>query len=98
MRRILSWFLRPQSNTRRLSRPKRRALQLEGLEDRLVLSTFVVNTFADTIEPGTTSLRKAIGMANNNPGKDTIQLAPGTFQLTRIGGDSSIDDGGDLDI
>src|SRR5262245_37502473 len=98
MRRLLTRLFGHRVNTPRRSRPARRALQLESLEDRLVPSTFVVDTFDDVLLPNKTSLRRAISLANNNPGPDTIQLPPGTFQLTRIGGDSSLDDGGDLDI
>src|SRR5216684_4826120 len=66
---------------------------LEVLEDRTVLSTFVVNTTADTVDAnpgdglaqdsaGNTSLRAAIMEANALHGADTIQLPAGTYFLS----------------
>ncbi len=73
---------------------------LEGLEGRVVLSTFHVNTFLDTATPGPgqVSLRSAIIAANANPSSDTIILPAGTFKLTisPTGGDGSAN--GDLDV
>ena len=80
---------------------------LEGLEGRVVLSTFNVNTFSDTVAvnlktgkdaSGNVSLRSAIMAADANPSSDTIVLPAGTFNLTiaPTGGDGSAS--GDLDI
>ncbi len=79
----------------------------EGLEGRVVLSTFHVNTTLDTVAvnlktgkdaSGNISLRSAIMAADANPKSDTIVLPAGTFTLTipPTGGDGS--DSGDLDI
>ena len=52
-------------------------LRLEQLEDRLVPSTFTVNTLADTVDsdPAVTSLREAITAANSQAGDDTINFS-----------------------
>ena len=89
------------------ARVRRLRPRLEGLEERVVLSTFKVNTFADTVAvnlktgkdaSGNVSLRSAIMAANANPKSDTIILPAGTFDLTipPTGGDGSTN--GDLDI
>src|SRR5207253_8691758 len=60
-------------------------LRLEQLEDRLVPSTFTVNTLADTADAGptVTSLRGAITAANSQPGDDVINFSvTGTINLT----------------
>jgi CSLREA domain-containing protein len=65
---------------RRTSRPR-----LEQLESRFVLSTFTVNTLADTVDadPAVTSLRDAITDANNEPGDNIINFSvTGTINLT----------------
>lgn len=49
-----------------------RSLRVENLEDRMVLSTFVVTSDADS---GAGSLRQAILDANDEPGADTIRFA-----------------------
>ena len=58
-------------------------LSVEHLEDRVVPSTFVVHTLADS---GPDSLRAAITAANANPGADVIRFAgvarSGTISLT----------------
>ncbi len=50
---------------RKQPRPRWRPL-LEAFEDRTLLSTFTVNTLADTVDadPAVTSLREAIADAN----------------------------------
>ena len=47
--------------------------RLERLEDRTVLSPFLVSNLADS---GADSLRQAILDANANPGADVITFAP----------------------
>jgi titin len=58
---------------------------VETLEDRLALSTYVVNTTLDSPNPvnGLLSLRAAITEANQNPGLNTItfNLGPGTHVI-----------------
>src|SRR5262245_49893876 len=82
---------------------------LERLEDRTVLSTFVVNTTADTVDAnpgdglaqdssGNTSLRAAIMEANALAGADTIQVPAGTYFLTIPGANEDAAQTGDLDI
>ena len=90
------------------ARVRRNRAALEVLEGRLVLSTFHVNTFADTLavnptvspkdSSGHISLRSAIQFADANPkSSDTIDLQAGTYNLTRppTGDDGPQD--GDLD-
>jgi hypothetical protein len=75
-------------------RPTLRRPRLEALEGRVVLSTFHVNTLADTVavnpitagkdSTGHISLRSAVQAADANPkASDTIVLPAGTFTLTR---------------
>src|SRR5271157_5741046 len=89
------------------ARVRRLRPTLEGLEGRVVLSTFHVNTTLDTVAvnlktgkdaSGHISLRSAIMAANAKPSSDTIVLPAGTFKLTipPTGGDGSAN--GDLDI
>ena len=58
---------------------RERIARFERLEDRTVLSTFVVTSLAD-IGPGT--LRTAISLANSNPGSDEIEFSvAGTINI-----------------
>jgi hypothetical protein len=69
------------SGSRRVRR-RRDALELEGLEDRLALSTFTVTNLADS---GAGSLRQAIVESNSTPGPNVIHFArglSGTIVLT----------------
>ncbi len=79
---------------------KRRVLEL--LESRRLLTTYLVDTFADNndgnITAGNFSLREAIIAANNNPGEDTIRLPDGTYNLTISGAGEDFTATGDLDI
>src|SRR5262249_17896011 len=78
---------RQRTTTRRERRPLRRRFvpALEVLEDRLALSTDVVNTTQDNPNPRGRRLspRPAITAANQNPGLNTItfNLGPGTHVL-----------------
>src|SRR5690242_12136408 len=69
--------MRPRSHGRRgPAWPRRRLLQLEALETRRLLTTYMVSTTADS---GAGSLRDAISRANVDPTRDTIDFAiPGT--------------------
>ncbi len=88
MRRFLSRLVSDfgSTNVARSARraPRRASLQVEGLEDRLVPATLVVNTHADLVNsnPGVLSLREAIGRANQSATPDTIVLGSGTYTLS----------------
>ena len=82
------------------ARVRRLRPALEGLEGRVVLSTFHVNTTLDTVAvnlktgkdaSGNISLRSAIMAADANPRSNTIVLPAGTFTLTipPTGGDGT---------
>ena len=80
---------------------------LEGLEPRLVLSTFKVTTLLDTVAvnlntgkdaTGKISLRSAIQAANSKPNSDTILLPKGVILLTIGGANEDNAATGDLDI
>jgi hypothetical protein len=89
-------------------RATRRRPCLEALEGRVVLSTFHVNTRADTVatnfttgqdKNGNVSLRSAIMAADHNPTvSDTIILPAGVFTLTIAPTGDDGPDSGDLDI
>jgi predicted outer membrane repeat protein len=62
---------RRATTPRAATRPRRPHLNVEALEDRLVLSTYIVTTLADAgPPPGTMSLRQAIIAANNDHNTD----------------------------
>src|SRR5258708_949680 len=76
-------------------RPHRRAksarvrrcvrLAVEAMENRVLLSTYTVNTFNDQSDPvgsKTISVRDAIALAAGNPGDDTINIPAGYYPLT----------------
>ena len=78
-----------------------------GLDQRVLLSTFKVNTTLDTVAvnlktgkdaTGHISLRSAIQAANAKPNSDTIIVPKGTFTLTIPGANEDADATGDLDI
>ncbi len=80
---------------------------IERLEDRVVLSTFKVNTPLDTVatnlktgkdSSGHISLRSAIEAANAKPNGDTIILPPATIGFTIAGSGENQSASGDLDI
>jgi hypothetical protein len=92
-------------------RPRRAHLNIESLEDRMVLSTFNVNSLADILSPapGVVTLRSAIQAANATPGGNTINLTlPGSYAITLPGTPGETDNaagefsilpgGGDLTI
>ena len=83
------------------ARARRLHPALEGLEARLVLSTFNVSTFSDTVAKNLTtgqdatghiSLRSAIMAADAQGGTNKIIVPAGTFTLSLIGssGDNGI--------
>jgi parallel beta-helix repeat protein len=69
---LRNWF----GVARRCSPPTHRRLSVELLEDRTLLSTFIVT---NTNDHGDGSLRRAINNANDRPGHDLIEFnIPGT--------------------
>ena len=72
---------RPEAsrNVRRTNAPA-----LELLEDRMVLTTFFVDTAADVVDAadGVTSLREALAQANAADGQDTIEFLLGAGSET----------------
>ncbi len=96
---------RPES---RAARRGRRCCPFgEGLEQRLVLSTFQVNSLLDTVavnlksgkdSSGHITLRSAIMAADAKGGSNTIKLPSGTITLTIAGADEDASATGDLDI
>src|SRR5262245_5509563 len=91
----------------RKRRAVRRLPELEGLEGRVVLSTFKVNTMLDTVAvnlhngkdaTGHISLRSAIQAADARGGSNTIILPKGTLTLTIPGANEDQSATGDLDI
>src|SRR5690349_16951750 len=80
---------------------------LQNLEDRVLLSTFRVNTTLDTAAvnlnngkdaTGRISLRSAIQAADARGGSNTIILPGGTFTLTIAGAGEDASATGDLDV
>src|SRR5258705_6136793 len=99
------------SYTARQKTGKRQGTQfqprLQKLEDRVLLSTFRVNTTLDTVAvdlnkgkdaTGHISLRSAIQAADARGGSNTIILPGGTFTLTIAGAGEDAAATGDLDI
>jgi hypothetical protein len=95
---------------RPVTRARSARLELERMEDRLVLSTFNVNSLDDILNPGpgVVTLRSAIQAANATPGGNTINLTiPGTYRITLPGANTGTNNtgafailpgGGDLTI
>ena len=108
----LSGLSRKQSLSRRFTRRKRHGdlrPAVERLEDRTLLSTFTVNSTADTVDAnpgdgvaedagGATTLRAAIMEANSLSGDDTINLPAGVYVLSITGPGENGSATGDLDI
>src|SRR5262249_50075922 len=101
----MSGIVRRKWSRKRKNSAKRPAL--EGLEARLVLSTFKVNTTLDSVAvdlktgkdaTGHISLRSAIQAANSKPNGDTIVLPTGTLLLTITGANEDNAATGDFDI
>src|SRR5271168_3831012 len=99
-------FGNPIPRTRATRRTSGMKPRLEGLEDRVLLSTFKVNTTLDTVAvnlktgkdaSGHISLRSAIQAANAKSNSDTIIVPSGIFKLTIAGANEDLDATGDLD-
>jgi hypothetical protein len=83
MLRLLPWWLRPGTHKARAPRTRttvRYRPVLETLEDRQLLSTFLVTNTGDNsgVNPasgaGTGTFRQALVDANSNPGMDSIEF------------------------
>jgi hypothetical protein len=74
-----AWIRKLFARTPRTARktPPRYRPRLEGLESRVVLSTFTVTNTLDDGSAG--SLRWAVAAANSNSGPDTIDFDPAVF-------------------
>ena len=67
--------------------------RLELLEDRRVLATILVDTFADVVaDDGQTSLREAIAEVATLSGGDTIEVPAGTYNLSQLLGQLLVHD------
>jgi CSLREA domain-containing protein len=94
----LKWFKGNRSPSKKPVPRRAFVPRLESLEDRTVLSTYWVNTSADTVDsnPKVTSLREAIEKANGTPGvADIIRFKPrawGTITLDEARGQLAIAD------
>jgi len=109
--KLMSWL---NSIRRSFAQTRRRPFcsstsRVEALEDRTLLSTFSVNSTADTVDAdpgdgvaqdsgGATTLRAAIMEANALGGDDTINLPAGTYTLSIAGSGEDAAATGDLDI
>ena len=61
---------------------------VEAMEDRVMLSTYFVNTFVDQTDAPSSkivSLRDAIAEASGDAGPDTIDVPAGDYKLTQGG-------------
>ncbi|MBM79551.1 MAG: hypothetical protein CMJ78_03020 [Planctomycetaceae bacterium] len=90
-------------------RRKRQSPSVERFEDRVLLTSFIVNSTDDTTDAnpgdgiaadsnGNTTLRAAIQEANALAGSDTIILPAGNYTLTIPGADEDLSATGDLDV
>ena len=75
-------------HARDLPRAAPRPFELEPLEPRLLLSSYVVDSPLDTVNPadGVTTLREAIQAANAAPGADAIEFEVGLSGTITLGG------------
>lgn len=106
----IDWLARIRIRTRKARRRRAVASRVQVLEDRALLSTFVVNsTLLDTADAipgdgiaddgfGNVTLRAAIQEANALAGGDTIILPAGTYSLSMLGGGEQAAATGDLDL
>ena len=85
--------------TPRAGRPFQQSLGFEKLEDRRLLATLHVTTFADFIDHNDEhlTLREAITRSNRNLQDDEIVLQAGTYELTLAGAGENNAWTGDLD-
>ena len=95
-----SW-LRARRRRRHKATRQHTRLRLESLEDRLLLTTFNVNSVDDLpINPndGLVTFREAVIEANSNAGADLITVPAGTYSLSIPGSGEGAAATGDVDI
>ncbi len=105
----IDWLARMRIRSKRIRRPRRAVAGIQRLEERLLLTTFVVDSVLDTVDAnpgdgvaadamGRVTLRAAVQEANAFAGADSITLPTGTFFLSRFGSGEQAAATGDLDI
>lgn len=105
----IDWLVRMRIRLRKTRRPRRLVGRIQGLEERVLLATFVVDSTLDTADAdltdglaadsmGRVTLRAAVQQANALVGSDTITLPAGTFLLNLFGDGEQAAARGDLDI
>lgn len=105
----IDWLARMRIRWRKARRPQRLLSSVQGLEERVLLATFVVDSALDTADAnpgdgiaadsmGRVTLRAAIQEANALIGADTIMLPAGIYALTKFGNGEQAAASGDLDI
>ncbi len=105
----IDWLARMRIRWRITRRSQRLVGPVQCLEERRLLTTFVVDSLLDTVDDilgdgdaadsmGRVTLRAAVQEANARPGPDTITLPAGFYSLTRIGNGEQAAATGDLDI
>jgi CSLREA domain-containing protein len=105
----IDWLARMRIRWQKVRRPRRFVDTVQCLEDRVLLTTFVVNSTLDTVDAnpgdgvaadsmGRTTLRAAVQEANALAGADSITLPAGDFLLARFGSGEQAAATGDLDI
>ena len=82
---IVIFFLNRSFVAKFIKGPSRKALRaaIESLENRVFLTSVVVNTINDSATPGTISLRTAILTANSSTTPTTITFDPTVFSTAK---------------
>ncbi|MBC7815710.1 MAG: hypothetical protein IAG10_02295 [Planctomycetaceae bacterium] len=105
----IDWLARMRIRWRKTRRPRRLVGRIQCLEERVLLTTFVVDSTLDTADAnpgdgvaadsmGRVTLRAAVQEANALAGADTITLSAGNYLLGLFGNGEQSAASGDLDI
>ena len=105
----IDWLARMRIRWQKTRRPRRLVAGIQCLEERLLLTTFVVDSTLDTVDAnpgdgvaadamGRVTLRAAVQEANASGGADSITLPAGIYFLSRFGNAEQTATTGDLDI
>ena len=105
----IDWLARMRIRWQKTRRPQRLVAGIQCLEERLLLTTFVVDSTLDTVDAnpgdgvaadamGRVTLRAAVQEANASGGADSITLPAGFYFLSRFGSAEQTATTGDLDI